>query len=332
MNPPRALVTGAAGFIGSHLADACLGLGMEVVGVDNLSGGFRYNVGDGVRFIEGDLRQQDFVDRLWSEAGPFDYVYHFAAYAAEGLSHHIRCFNYENNLVASTRLINAAVHHQARHFTFASSIAVYGAGQVPLSEETQPQPEDPYGIAKYAIELDIAAAARVFGMPYTIFRPHNVYGERQHIGDRYRNVIGIFMNQCLRGEPMTILGDGHQTRAFTYIGDIVQALAQAPRIPACTNRVFNIGADEPTRVLDLAHEVARALGMDPRITHFPARPEVVHAFADHARVRAAFGPLPSTSLREGLSRMAAWARKRGPVEPSRFGAVELPEKLPPIWK
>ncbi len=332
MTSPRALITGAAGFIGSHLADACRGLGMDVVGVDNLSGGFRHNVGNGVRFIEGDLRDQGFVDRLWSDAGPFDYVYHFAAYAAEGLSHHVRCFNYENNLVASTRIINAAVHHGARHFTFASSIAVYGAGQLPLSEETQPHPEDPYGIAKYAIELDLAAAARVFGMPFTILRPHNVYGERQHIGDRYRNVIGIFMNQCLRNEPMTILGDGLQTRAFTYIGDITSAMARAPLVPAAANRVFNIGADEPTRVVDLAHEVARALGIPARITHFPARPEVVHAFADHSRVHSAFGVLPSTPLRDGISRMATWARKLGPAEPSRFAAVELHEQLPSIWK
>src|SRR3712207_2557462 len=149
----RALVTGAAGFIGSHVADACLELGMEVVATDDLSGGYRENVPEAATWVEGDLRDAAFVRDLWDDHGPYDYVYHLAAYAAEGLSHFIRAYNYRTNLEASVHLINQAVLHDAKRFVFTSSIAVYGAGQVPMTEEQTPLPEDPYGVSKYAVEL-----------------------------------------------------------------------------------------------------------------------------------------------------------------------------------
>jgi UDP-glucose 4-epimerase len=332
MSSPRALITGAAGFIGSHVADACSALGMEVVGLDNLSGGFRRNLVSKIPICVGDIRDPSFLESVWRDHGPFDYVYHFAAYAAEGLSHHLRCFNYETNLVGSARLINASIHHRVRHFVFASSIAVYGAGQLPLTEDTTPRPEDPYGVAKYAVELDLASAATVFGLRHTIFRPHNVYGERQHIGDRYRNVVGIFLNQCLRGEPMTILGDGMQTRSFTYIGDIAASIARAPLVEGAVNQTFNIGTDQPTRILDLANRIAHAVGIEPRIRHFPARPEVIHAVAEHSRFHRVFGVAESTPLAIGIDRMARWARELGPCDPSHFGKLELAQNLPLIWK
>ena len=199
MSRPRALVTGAAGFIGSHVASHCRALGMDVVGADDLSGGFRRNVPEGVPLVVGDLRDAAFVRALWAEHGPFDFVYHLAAYAAEGLSHHTRRFNYDTNLGATVNLINAAIAGRAQHFVLASSIAVYGTGQLPLREDAVPRPEDPYGIAKYACELDLRAAHEVFGLSFTVFRPHNVYGERQNLADPHRNVIGIFLRRCLRG-------------------------------------------------------------------------------------------------------------------------------------
>jgi UDP-glucose 4-epimerase len=332
MNPTKVLVTGAAGFIGSHVADACLALGFAVVGVDDLSGGFRRNVPAGAVFVEGDLRDPGVVEALWRDHGPFDYVYHLAAYAAEGLSHHVRRFNYQTNLVASAGLVNASVRHGVRHFVFASSIAVYGTGQLPLREDDAPRPEDPYGISKYAVELDLAAAEDLFGLPYTVLRPHNVYGERQHYGDRYRNVVGIFLNQCLKGEPMTVFGDGLQTRAFSYIADIAPLFARAPLVPAARNGVFNVGADTPVRVVDLAAQVAGALGVPCRLRHLEARHEVVHAFADHSRVRAAFGDSPATPLSEGLRRMVEWARPLGPLPETRFSGIEVPERLPASWR
>jgi len=327
----RALVTGAAGFIGSHVAERCLGLGMAVVGADDLSGGFRENVPTGCCFVQGDLRDPAFVASLW-EHGPYDYVYHLGAYAAEGLSHFIRRYNYQTNLIASMNLINEAVRHEVKCFVFTSSIAVYGKNQVPMTEDLTPRPEDPYGISKYAVELDLQAAHEMFGLNYIIFRPHNVYGERQNIADKYRNVIGIFMNQLLQGQPMTIFGDGLQTRAFSHVDDVAPLIARSPLVPAARNAVFNVGADTPYTVLELAAEVARALDKPLRIRHLDARSEVVHAFSDHARVRQVFNPPPPIDLRAGLCRMAEWVLTRGPARPVRFDNIEIARNLPPIWQ
>ena len=198
-------------------------------------------------------------------------VYHLAAYAAEGLSHFIRRFNYTNNLIGSVTLLNAAVREGTSRFVFTSSIAVYGTGQLPMTEDMVPYPEDPYGIAKRAFELDLQAAAEMFGIEYVIFRPHNVYGEGQNIGDPYRNVVGIFMNRIMRGEPMTIFGDGKQTRAFSYIGDVAPTITQGGFEAKAKNRIFNVGADEPVSVIDLAHMVAEIFEVKPNIVYLAPR-------------------------------------------------------------
>src|SRR6266536_2892022 len=219
-NQPSVLVTGVAGVIGSHVAAHALKLGARVTGVDDLSGGFLSNVPEGTDFVQASVMDHDAVAEIWRKHGPFDYVYHLAAYAAEGLSHFIRRFNYQNNVTGSVNIINECLRHEVKCLVFSSSIAVYGVNQLPMTEDLTPSPEDPYGIGKYAVELDLAAARRLFGLNSIIFRPHNVYGEGQNIGDPYRNVIGIFMNQVMRGQQMTIFGDGTQTRAFSYIDDV----------------------------------------------------------------------------------------------------------------
>ena len=161
-----------------------------------------------------------------------------------------------------TAAINAAVNHGTRTFVFSSSIAVYGRNQVPMTENLPPQPEDPYGISKYAVELDLRNAHEMFGLDYVVLRPHNVYGERQNISDRYRNVIGIFMNQVMQGKPMPVFGDGRQPRAFSHIDDVAPLIARSPLVPAARNQVFNIGADTPATILELATEIARVLTQD----------------------------------------------------------------------
>ncbi len=327
-----ALVTGAAGFIGSHVVDECLALGMEVLATDDLSGGFRENVSPAATFVPGDLRDSAFVAGLWTERR-FDYVYHLGAYAAEGLSHFVRAFNYRNNLEASVNLVNQAVLHDVERFVFTSSIAVYGRGQVPMTEEMTPLPEDPYGIAKYAVELDLAAAREMFGLPYTIFRPHNVYGERQNIADRYRNVIGIFMNAALRGEPMPVFGDGRQTRAFSHIADVAPVIARSPLVEAGADETFNVGADTPYEVIELAREVAEAMEVELDVRHEPARNEVLHAYSDHSKVRAAFDPPEPVDLHTGIARMAEWVREHGSRPPIEFaGEIEVERNLPPSWR
>ena len=328
----QSLVTGGAGFIGSHVAQHCLELGHRVVVIDDLSGGFAENVPTGARFVEGSINDCELVDRLFAE-NRFDYVYHLAAYAAEGLSHFIRRYNYTNNVVGSMILLNAAVNAgTVRRFVFTSSIAVYGPGQTPMTEDATPMPEDPYGVAKYAVELDLAAAHEMFGLDYTIFRPHNVYGEHQNIGDRYRNVIGIFMNQIMQGKPMTLFGDGQQTRAFTHIDDVAPIISRCVDVEGAKNEVFNIGAETPTSVLDLATTVAESFDVDPKIEHLEARKEVVHAFSSSEKLESAFGSQSYISLKEGISRTAAWAKQHGPRKTAPFTGVEVVKNMPPSWR
>jgi UDP-glucose 4-epimerase len=200
-------------------------------------------------------------------------VYHLAAYAAGGLSHFIKSFNYRNNVVGSVNLINAAVNHDVDCFVFTSSIAVYGAGQVPMVESLRPEPEDSYGIAKYAVELELLASKRMFGLDYVIFRPHNAYGELQHIGDRYRNVLGIFINQIMNREPLSIFGDGTQTRAFTHVGDIIPALVAAPTTEE-SSRVVDGRSCMITRRPPASRQDARpSLPCRTGRRHAPARPD-----------------------------------------------------------
>src|ERR1051325_1972483 len=284
---PRTLVTGAAGFIGSHVVDELINRGHEVVALDDLSGGFVDNVNHKATFIEASVTDHVRLDRLCREY-QFDYVFHLAAYAAEGLSHFIKRFNYTNNVIGSVNVINEAVKHNVKRFIFTSSIAVYGKNQLPMREDLTPAPEDSYGIAKYAVELDLKASHEMFGLDYVIFRPHNVYGERQNTGDKYRNVIGIFMNQSLAGADYTIFGDGEQKRAFSYIGDIAPVIAESATLDAARNEVFNVGADNVSTVNELAQEVMRAMGTQSKINHLPARNEVVDAWSDHTKAHTAF--------------------------------------------
>jgi UDP-glucose 4-epimerase len=325
------LVTGAAGFIGSHVCAHLLKSGHPVTGLDDLSGGFSDHVPDGANFVRGSITDVSLVQRLFAEQR-FEYVFHLAAYAAEGLSHFIKHFNYTNNLLGSVNLINASVNHGVKCFVFTSSIAVYGRNQLPMAEDSVPQPEDPYGIAKYAVELDLREAHEMFGLNHVIFRPHNVYGENQNLGDRYRNVIGIFMNQIMQGQPMTIFGDGTQTRAFSYIDDVAPVIAASIARPDSHNQVFNVGADKPYSVNELATVVARAMGAESQIRRLEARNEVVHAYSAHEKVQKHFGDLiKNVSLEAGVGRMAVWAKKTGARQGQPFEGIEVRKNLPPSW-
>ncbi|HEY3875440.1 MAG TPA: NAD-dependent epimerase/dehydratase family protein [Candidatus Kapabacteria bacterium] len=328
---PTSLVTGAAGFIGSHVVDALLERGHRVVALDDLSGGFRDNVNARATFVEASCVDHKRLSELFQEQA-FDYVFHLAAYAAEGLSHFIKRFNYTNNVIGSVNLINEAVNHNVKRFIFTSSIAVYGKNQVPMREDLVPAPEDSYGIAKYAVELDLKASHDMFGLDYVIFRPHNVYGERQNTGDKYRNVIGIFMNQMLAGESFTIFGNGEQKRAFSYIGDIAPILAESATLDAARNEIFNVGADSVYTVNELAEEVMTAMGGTIDIKHLPARNEVVDAWSDHSKAHRVFGARPETPLSEGLRTMADWVKQSGVRTSKPFEGIEIEKNLPPSWK
>ena len=326
----KALVTGAAGFIGSHVTKHLLKMGYTVVALDDLSGGFRDNIPAEARWVQASVTDYGLLQKLF-EAEHFDYVYHLAAYAAEGLSHFIRRYNYENNLIGSVNLINLSVLHSIKCFVFTSSIAVYGANQVPMTEDLIPQPEDPYGVSKYAVEMDLKAAHHQFGLNYIVFRPHNVYGEHQNIGDKYRNVIGIFMNQILSGLPLTVFGDGEQTRAFSYIDDVAPVIARSVLTPPAYGEVFNVGGDQPYTINQLIRVVSKVMGVSPDVTYLPVRKEVKHAFSSHEKAREFFAVPAPVSLEEGVGRMVAWVRQVGSRKTKDFAAIEIAQGLPKGW-
>ena len=325
------LVTGGAGFIGAHLSQELLNQNYKVVVLDDLSGGFQENVPKNAIFHQGSITDTVIIEQLF-QTYHFTYVYHLAAYAAEGLSPFIRKFNYENNLIGSINLINAAVNHKVACFVFTSSIAVYGSMPVPYTEAQHPQPEDPYGIAKLAVEQDLKNAYEQFGLNSIIFRPHNVYGPLQNIGDRYRNVIGIFMNQLLQEQPLTIFGDGKQKRAFTYIHDIVPYMAQSVAFAKAYNQTFNIGSDTVYTVNELAQTVCDVMGIKGAVQHLPSRNEVVEAFSDHSKFTAIFTPKTETTLSTGLQEMADWVKIHGSRKSLPFSAIEITKNLPESWK
>lgn len=325
------LVTGGAGFIGSHIVNDLLNNGEKVIALDDLSGGFRENVNPSAIFIEGSINDVKLIEKIF-KSYRIEYVYHLAAYAAEGLSHFIKRFNYENNLIGSINLINASVNNDVKCFVFTSSIAVYGAGQLPMSEDMVPDPEDSYGIAKFAVEQELRASHNMFGLNYIIFRPHNVYGEFQNIGDKYRNVVGIFMNQIMLDMPLTVFGDGSQTRAFSYIRDVSPVIADSVKKTQAYNQVFNIGADEPVSVNDLAITVAKEFNVQPKINYLSARREVAHAYSDHSKVLNVLKYSTKYTLEEGIHVMAEWAKKVGARKSKIFDQIEIIKNLPESWR
>ncbi len=327
---PKSLVTGGAGFIGAHVVNELLKLGHEVVVLDDLSGGFEDNVNSKAIFVKGSIVDSDCVNRLFEDHN-FDYIYHLAAYAAEGLSHFIRVFNYTNNLIGSMNLLNKAVNSKVKCFIFTSSIAVYGALEPPMREDMVPEPEDPYGIAKLAVEYDLKAANKMFGLNYIIFRPHNVFGEYQNLGDKYRNVVGIFMNQLMQNKPLTIFGDGSQTRAFSYIGDVAPYIANSVNVKEAYNNTFNVGADNPYTVNQLAKTAMDVMNISGDIQYVASRNEVLHAHSDHTKIKKVFGETSALTLEEGMQKMAKWAKGVGIRKSKKFKNIEVMQNLPPVW-
>ena len=325
------LVTGGAGFMGAHVVNELLSDGDHtVVVLDDISGGFRENVDPKATFVEGSILDVPLINRL-CEQYKFNYIYHLAAYAAEGLSHFIKRFNYQNNLIGSVNLINAAVNYNVERFVFTSSIAVYGENQLPMHERLIPMPEDSYGIAKYAVEQELIVSKRLFDLDYTIFRPHNVYGELQNISDKYRNVIGIFMNKIMQSEPLIIFGDGEQTRAFTHIADVAPHIARCVEIPEASCEVFNVGSDKHVSVNELADLVMTAMEREVPVKHLRARDEVKHAYCTHEKFQQVFGTTSQVELADGLHRMTAWAESVGPRPATEFSEIEIRKNLPDAW-
>ena len=327
------LITGVAGLLGSRLADWIIKNKPEynIIGVDDLSGGYKENVHPKVNFWQMDLVNHP-IENIF-EAHKIDYVYHFAAYAAEGLSPFIRGYNYDNNLKATARIVNECIKHDVKRLVFTSTLAVYGHGEGGIFDENQQQaPIDPYGVAKYACEMDIQIANEQHGLDYCIIRPHNVYGVKQNIWDKYRNVLGIWMYQYLKAKPITIFGDGKQTRAFSFIDDSLEPLWNASQLPEASKQIINLGGVEEYTINEAAKTLVEVLGGDIPIQYLEARHEVKHSIPTYQKSIDILGFEHKTDLKEGLEKMWDWVKHQPMKEQFKWENYELDKGIYSFWK
>lgn len=325
------LITGVAGLLGSRMADWLIENQKEytIIGVDNLSGGYLSNVHPEVVFYNMDCADDELV-AVFEKHRP-TFVYHFAAYAAEGLSPFIRKYNYQNNLVATANIINACIRTHVERLIFTSSMAVYGYGKPPFDEKDRPQPIDPYGIAKYACEMDIQVAGEQHGLDWCIIRPHNVYGVKQNIWDTYRNVLGIWMTQHLLGEPMSIFGDGEQKRAFSFIDDCLLPLWKAAILPQASKEIINLGGTRYHSINEANKTLKLVIG-DAQVKYHEARHEVKNAHPTWEKSVRLLGYEDHATLEEGLKIMWEWAKIQPSRERYKWDKYELEEGLYGFWK
>ncbi|KKU68848.1 MAG: NAD-dependent epimerase/dehydratase [Parcubacteria group bacterium GW2011_GWA2_47_16] len=326
----KVFITGVAGLIGSRLADWILeNTDCEVIGIDDLSGGYIENVSKKVTFHKLDVNDTR-LDSLFKKYKP-DYVFHFAAYAAEGLSPFIRKYNYTNNLLATAAIVNNCITHAVKRLVFTSSMAVYGSGNPPFDETHIPNPVDPYGVAKMACEKDIQIAGEQHSLDWCIIRPHNVYGIKQNIWDNYRNVLGIWMWQYLNNEPMTIFGDGEQTRAFSYIDDCLEPLWKAAKEPKASKQIVNLGGTTEVTINE-ANRILREVVGGGKTVYMEKRHEVKQAHSTWQKSVELLGYKDTTPLKEGLTAMWEWARKQPKRKKFMWKKYEVEKNLYSFWK
>jgi len=328
----KILITGVAGLLGSRLSDYIIENHphVQIVGVDDMSGGYKENVNSKVELWEMNLVNGN-IDECF-ERHQFDYVYHFAAYAAEGLSPFIRTYNYQNNLVVTSRIITQCIKHNVKRLIFTSTLAVYGHGYGGIFDESQiPKPIDPYGVAKYGCEMDIQIAGEQHGLDWCIIRPHNVYGIKQNIWDKYRNVLGIWMYQHLNGQPMTIFGDGTQTRAFSFIDDSLEPLWKASFKPEASKQIINLGGIEEVSINDASKILREVIG-EGEITYLEGRHEVKNSIPTFQKSIDILNFEYKTSMKDGLTIMWDWAKKQPMRERFVWPFYELDKGIYSFWK
>jgi UDP-glucose 4-epimerase len=326
----KVLITGVAGLLGSRLADwiADNHPNVQIIGIDDLSGGYEDNINHNTIFYQLDL-SKDSIDFIFEHHRP-DIVYHFAAYAAEALSPFIRQYNYSNNLVATANIVNNCIKYGVKRLVFTSSMAVYGNGTPPFSEDAPRNPIDSYGVAKMGCEMDIQIAGEQHGLDWCIIRPHNMYGAKQNIWDSYRNVLGIWMYKHITGQPLTIFGDGKQTRAFSCIDDSLEPFWRAGTDPRASKQIVNLGGIHEYSINEAAHTLIEVMG-GGEIKYLTPRHEVKYAFPTWQKSVDILGFEHKTNLREGLTRMWEWVK----LQPSRprqiWSSYELDSGIYPYW-
>ena len=329
----KILITGVAGLLGSRLADWIINnTNYKVVGIDDLSGGFSENINRNVEFYKFNIIDLQALKGVFEKEN-IETVYHFAAYAAEGLSPFIRKYNYENNLIVSTNLITCCIQHEISRFVFASSMSVYGNKYEPPFNENLPQaPIDPYAVAKYAVEMDLEIANKQHGLKYTIVRPHNFYGINQNIWDKYRNVLGIWMYQILNKKNPTIFGDGSQVRAFSYVDDAIPPLWNASQNDKCVGQIINLGGIKEYSINEACNVLINVTGLNIKPVYLEPRHETKYAWSTWDKSVELLGFEHKIDLEEGLLRMWNWAKKQPNRERFIWPKYELNKGIYDYWK
>ena len=329
----KILITGVAGLLGSRLSDWVINnTNYEVVGIDDLSGGFTENINPKVKFYKFNLTNLEKLKEVFKKEN-IEIIYHFAAYAAEGLSPFIRKFNYENNVIASSNLITCSIEFSIKRFIFASSMAVYGEKyEPPFHEDLLQAPIDPYGIAKYAVEMDLKIASDQHGLNYTIIRPHNFYGINQNIWDKYRNVLGIWMYQILNKESPTIFGDGSQVRAFSYVDDSVIHFWNASQNDNCKGQIINLGGTKEYSISEACNILINVTGQNIKPAYLEPRHESKYAWATWDKSIKLLGFEHKVNLEEGVTKMWEWAKKQPNRERYVWPEYELNKGIYEYWK
>jgi len=330
--PLRVLITGVAGFLGSHLAEKLADTKHSVVGIDNMIGGYRDNVPKNIEFHEVDCCDLKKIKKIIKGV---DVVYHCAATAHEGLSVFSPYEITKNNYLASISIFTAAVNEKVKRIIFCSSMARYGDQKTPFTENMKPKPVDPYAISKVAAEEVLANLCELNGIEWVVAVPHNIIGPRQKYDDPFRNVISIMLNRMLQGKAPIIYGDGEQKRCFSYIDDCLTCMIPMLDQKNLNKQIINIGPDEEFVSINKVAEIcSNTTGINLKPIYKKDRPrEVKHALCSSDKARKFLDYKTKTNLDVGIKKTYEYIKKRG-VRPFDYNIeLEITNELTPdTWK
>ena len=328
----KILVTGVAGFLGSHLAEKFIKLGHDVIGIDNMIGGYEDNIPNKIKFYNFDCCDLKNIDLIMNK---IDVVYHCAATAHEGLSVFSPIEITKNNYLASITIITSAIKHDVKRIIYCPSMARYGQGKTPFTEEMEPKPIDPYGISKVAVENVLINLCNLNNIQWVIAVPHNIIGPRQKYDDPFRNVVSIMLNRMLLGKGPIIFGDGNQMRCFSYIDDCIYCLLKMFDSPEVNKQIINIGPDEEFVTINKIAELCKNVtGSNLNPIYKKERPQEVNkATCSANKARKLLKYKTSTDLYTGIKKTYEYIKKRGckPFDYSKLHLEIINSKTPDVW-
>ena len=324
----KILITGVAGFLGSHLAEKLANKKHEVVGVDNMIGGYPDNIPKNIKFFDYDCCNLKNMNVVMKDV---DVVYHCAATAHEGLSVFSPYEIGKNNFLASSSVFSAAISNKVKRIIFCSSMARYGSQKTPFNEDMLPKPVDPYGISKVASEDLLKNLCDLNNIEWVIAVPHNIIGPRQKYDDPYRNVVSIMLNRILLNQAPIISGDGEQKRCFSYVDDCLACLIPMLDQKNLNKEIINIGPDEEFVTINKISSICSNLtGSNLSPIYKKDRPrEVKHATCSADKARKLLNYKTKTDLLTGIDKTFQYIKKRGPKPFNYYFDIEIKNELTP---